>query len=100
MLEQRYRHAQFQDMMSKVQREQQEEPGSGQETGPKNGAGSAKKGGETLLAKAAREQMMHLEALQNLKNGAGAEDEGQHSGRSDEGQKNTAKKRRRRTGKK
>lgn len=86
-------------MIQKVQKEQQHAD-SQKEAAPKNGA--AKPKGETLLAKAAREQMMHLEALQNsLNNNVGDEDDqGQNSGRSDEGQKNTNKKRRRRTGKK
>ena len=99
MLEQRYRHQQFQDMMQRVQREHQNAEVS-QKEAPKNGA--AKPKGETLLAKAAREQMMHLEALQNSlnTNTSAEDDQGQNSGRSDEGQKSTNKKRRRRAGKK
>ena len=74
--------------MQKVQKEQQNAAATQQETADKNGA--AKPKGETLLAKAAREQMMHLEALQSsLSNTAPTEntedDQGQHSGRSDEG---------------
>lgn len=99
MLEQRYRHQQFQEMVQKVQKETND--GKSKEA-PKNGA--AKPKGETLLAKAAREQMMHLEALQNSLNNNGLadgaeDDQGQNSGRSDEGPKNANKKRRRRTGK-
>lgn len=58
-----------------------------------------------MLAKAAREQMMHLEALQSSLSGNTAptenteEDQGALSGRGDEGA-NANKKRRRRAGKK
>jgi len=75
--------------MQKVQKEQQTAAAAQQEnTADKNGA--AKPKGETLLAKAAREQMMHLEALQSSLSNPGPtetaeDDQGQHSGRSDEG---------------
>lgn len=62
MLEQRYRHQQFQDMMKKVQDQTELADVAAQDDGqaPTNAAG---KKGETLLAKAARENKLHLEAL-------------------------------------
>ena len=93
--------------MAKVQRDQQAAAAMQKEAPKSTPAAPAKPKGETLLAKAAREQMQHLEALQNSLGSpstteATEDDQGQHSGRSDEGQKAATanKKRRKRTGKK
>lgn len=86
MLEQRYRHQQFQDMMKKVQDQtEQAEVAPKQEEGlaPTAAAGKQK---ETLLSKAARENKVHMEALASEleKNGGETinEDEALNSARS------------------
>lgn len=77
MLEQRYRHQQFQDMMKKVQdqTEQAEAPPKQEEVpAPTAAAGKQK---ETFLSKAARENKAQMEALANEaeKNGGEAVNE-------------------------